>query len=135
MSVKFSDDMGELEEAVDLGGPRREFLRLLMHSLEQSPIFEGVEGVKKLALSSKEGNTESILECILAFATGSSTVPPVGFCPEPSLEFLPPQDVAAEFPIANTCVNWLRLPLLENYDNFKTNRDFAICNTQGFGIE
>lgn len=53
MSVKFSDDMGKLEEAVDLGGPRREFLRLLMHSLEQSPMFEGAEGVKNLALSSK----------------------------------------------------------------------------------
>ncbi|MGH0162566.1 UNVERIFIED_CONTAM: hypothetical protein FKN15_042949 [Acipenser sinensis] len=82
-----------------------------------------------------EGNTESSLECILAFATGSSTVPPVGFCPEPSLEFLHPQDVAAKFPIANTCVNCLRLPLLDNYENFKTNMDFAICNTQGFGIE
>lgn len=325
MSVKFSDDMGKLEEAVDLGGPRREFLRLLMHSLEQSPMFEGAEGVKNLALSSKavredlyfetgrmiavclvhggpapgffsptlfsclatgpetakpviedvadfelleklkkisdstclqnlqesteacvdylinagcfrpitrfeekdilvqdilmfqvvnrvrgpferfkegmktlgilekikqypdtffpllchkpikltadildglfhitfsidgsnrkfvesrvvafwrdclqdteEGNTESSLECILAFATGSNTVPPVGFCPEPSLEFLHPQDVAAKFPIANTCVNCLRLPLLDNYENFKTNMDFVICNTQGFGIE
>ncbi|RVE59730.1 hypothetical protein OJAV_G00191430 [Oryzias javanicus] len=33
MSVRFSDDMGVHEEAVDLGGPRREFLRLLIEAL------------------------------------------------------------------------------------------------------
>lgn len=33
ISVRFSDDMGVPEEAVDLGGPRREFLRLLIEAL------------------------------------------------------------------------------------------------------
>ncbi|XP_058233464.1 G2/M phase-specific E3 ubiquitin-protein ligase-like [Hemibagrus wyckioides] len=41
MCIKFSDDMGTTEEAVDLGGPRREFLRLLMEALSQSEMFEG----------------------------------------------------------------------------------------------
>ena len=50
ISVRFSDDMGEPEEAVDLGGPRREFLRLLMEALPQSPMFEGEEGKMNLAL-------------------------------------------------------------------------------------
>ena len=50
ISVRFSDDMGVPEEAVDLGGPRREFLRLLMEALPQSPMFEGEEGKMNLAL-------------------------------------------------------------------------------------
>ncbi|KAL7375259.1 hypothetical protein ABVT39_014430 [Epinephelus coioides] len=52
ISVRFSDDMGVPEEAVDLGGPRREFLRLLMEALPHSPMFEGEEGKMNLALDS-----------------------------------------------------------------------------------
>lgn len=44
--------MGVPEEAVDLGGPRREFLRLLMEALPQSSMFEGEEGKMNLALDS-----------------------------------------------------------------------------------
>lgn len=51
MMIKFSDDMGQDEEAVDLGGPRREFLRLLMEALMLSPMFEGGEQ-QNLALDS-----------------------------------------------------------------------------------
>lgn len=43
ISVKFSDDSGNMEEAIDLGGPRREFLRLLMQALKESSMFEGAE--------------------------------------------------------------------------------------------
>lgn len=49
ISVRFSDDMGVAEEAVDLGGPRREFLRLLMDALSKSQMFEGEEGKMNLA--------------------------------------------------------------------------------------
>ncbi|KAG7470308.1 G2 M phase-specific E3 ubiquitin-protein ligase-like [Solea senegalensis] len=52
MSVKFSDDMGKNEEGVDLGGPRREFLRLLIESMAKSPMFEGKENSKNFALNS-----------------------------------------------------------------------------------
>ncbi len=38
--------------AVDLGGPRREFLRLLMEALALSPMFEGRDGKLNLALDS-----------------------------------------------------------------------------------
>lgn len=50
ISVRFSDDKGKTEEAVDLGGPRREFLRLLTEALAQSEMFEGTEGNLNLAL-------------------------------------------------------------------------------------
>ncbi|KAJ8015789.1 hypothetical protein DPEC_G00029790 [Dallia pectoralis] len=52
MCVKFSDDLGVDEEAVDLGGQRREFLRLLIEALAHSQMFEGREGNANLALES-----------------------------------------------------------------------------------
>ncbi|XP_016115184.1 uncharacterized protein [Sinocyclocheilus grahami] len=52
ISVKFSDDSGRHEEAVDLGGPRREFLRLLMQAFKDSSMFEGNEQSQNLALDS-----------------------------------------------------------------------------------
>ncbi|XP_045919327.1 G2/M phase-specific E3 ubiquitin-protein ligase-like [Micropterus dolomieu] len=44
MLVKFTDDTGVLEEGIDTGGPRREFLTLLMKHLKDRPIFDGPEG-------------------------------------------------------------------------------------------
>ena len=42
MSVKFTDDIGVAEAAVDEGGPRREFLQLLVDCLaSDSPLFTG----------------------------------------------------------------------------------------------
>ncbi|MEQ2201570.1 hypothetical protein XENOCAPTIV_014439, partial [Xenoophorus captivus] len=52
MNVKFSDDFGKNEEAIDLGGPRREFLRLLIEALSMSPMFEGTDESKNLAMNS-----------------------------------------------------------------------------------
>ncbi|XP_049416169.1 G2/M phase-specific E3 ubiquitin-protein ligase-like isoform X3 [Epinephelus fuscoguttatus] len=67
---------------------------------------------------------------ILAFAAGCHVAPPIGFCPEPSLECQ-----RGRYPIANTCINCLKIPLPKSYDDFKRNMDFAIQNTQGFGME
>lgn len=39
MSVKFTDDYGQSEGAVDFGGPTRELLTLVMLELEQSSMF------------------------------------------------------------------------------------------------
>ncbi|XP_073318230.1 G2/M phase-specific E3 ubiquitin-protein ligase-like [Pagrus major] len=39
--VKFTDDAGSFEEGLDTGGPRREFLTLLMNHLRNRPIFDG----------------------------------------------------------------------------------------------
>ncbi|KAK5624023.1 hypothetical protein CRENBAI_019899 [Crenichthys baileyi] len=52
ISVKFSDDVGKNEEGVDLGGPRREFSRVLMETIASSTMFEGAENSKNLALNS-----------------------------------------------------------------------------------
>ncbi|MBN3294428.1 G2E3 ligase, partial [Polypterus senegalus] len=70
------------------------------------------------------------LEEILIFATGSDSVPPLGFFPEPSLEFL---HCKSKFPLANTCDCILRIPLTNNYTNFKNNMNFGIRNSPGFG--
>ncbi|XP_050950442.1 G2/M phase-specific E3 ubiquitin-protein ligase [Labeo rohita] len=285
ISVKFSDDMGHDEEAVDLGGPRREFFKLLMEALMQSPIFEGQEHQRNLALDStalredryyiaglaiavslvhggpspgflsptlftclvnglesanptlddiadtdlyekikkisecttlhdlldatqplrdylanagclrplrriedrdalvkdilmfqvihrlrgpferfrdglrtlgvldiiqKHPGTFRTLLChapeggsdrlgkILAFATGADAIPPIGFSPQPSIEFLHQDDApstARLLPMANTCINCLKLPLHISYQAFKESMEFALGNTQGFGRE
>ncbi|KAK5607304.1 hypothetical protein CRENBAI_000988 [Crenichthys baileyi] len=41
MFIKFNDDAGCFEEGLDTGGPRREFLTLLMSHLRTRPIFDG----------------------------------------------------------------------------------------------
>ncbi|KAL6457452.1 hypothetical protein MHYP_G00344150 [Metynnis hypsauchen] len=44
MLVKFTDDTGAFEDGIDAGGPRREFLTLLMNQLRDRPIFDGPPG-------------------------------------------------------------------------------------------
>lgn len=51
--VKFTDDSGLSEEAADQGGPRREFLRLLMDAIQNSSIFEGPPTARILTLDSR----------------------------------------------------------------------------------
>lgn len=81
-----------------------------------------------------EGETDTTLSNILIFATGSSGVPPIGFSPEPSVEFI--HDQQEKFSTANTCVNCIRLPTMhQTYFSVKENKDFAPCNTHGFGQE
>lgn len=41
MFVKFSDDAGSFEEAIDTGGQKREFLTIHMGILKDRPIFDG----------------------------------------------------------------------------------------------
>ncbi|KAJ8001102.1 hypothetical protein DPEC_G00187740 [Dallia pectoralis] len=57
MNVKFSYDLGRSEESVDLGGPRREFLRLMVEVLARSSMFEGSDGSQNLALDIAGRNT------------------------------------------------------------------------------
>ncbi|KAJ7991034.1 hypothetical protein DPEC_G00293050 [Dallia pectoralis] len=74
---------------------------------------------------------------ILAFATGANAIPPLGFSPQPSVDFLHelPLRQGRHLPTANTCINCLRLPVLKNFEDFKETMDFALKNTQGFGQE
>ncbi|XP_023820376.1 G2/M phase-specific E3 ubiquitin-protein ligase isoform X1 [Oryzias latipes] len=186
--VNFSDDEGRLEEGIDMGGPKREFLSLLMRRLNQRPIFDGppesrylvynstalqqypavmapllchvdkrlsaldIENLFKPDLSEAGSNKRNqeertisfwadyLLDCeesdsvitledIFMFATRVSGIPPAGLEPLPKLQFLE----SSKFPMANTCANILKLPLLENYNTFKENMTFGIRNSPGFG--
>jgi hypothetical protein len=51
--VKFTDDIGQTEDAVDTGGPTREFLTLLMDAIKNRRFFEGREDGKYLSFDSK----------------------------------------------------------------------------------
>ena len=56
ISVKFADDDGASEGAVDLGGPQREFLRLLLQASNlQSGVFQGPEDRRVLFANSLGG--------------------------------------------------------------------------------
>uniref|UniRef100_A0A3Q2WT12 HECT domain-containing protein n=1 Tax=Haplochromis burtoni TaxID=8153 RepID=A0A3Q2WT12_HAPBU len=74
----------------------------------------------------------SKLQKILAFGTGATAVPPIGFSPAPSIEFIHRGDddfsSTPIFPLANTCVNCIRLPLHVSYQLFKEKFDFALGN-------
>lgn len=50
--VKFSDDAGQREDGMDNGGPKREFLTLLMKCLRSRRIFDGPEDSKFLTFDS-----------------------------------------------------------------------------------
>ncbi|XP_052085243.1 G2/M phase-specific E3 ubiquitin-protein ligase-like [Mytilus californianus] len=51
ISVKFTDDVGIAEGAIDEGRPKREFLRMLMKKIQYLHIFEGPENRRILAYS------------------------------------------------------------------------------------
>ncbi len=51
--VKFTDDIGRTEDAVDTGGPTREFLTLLMDAIKSRRFFEGKDDGKYLSFDSK----------------------------------------------------------------------------------
>lgn len=72
----------------------------------------------------------SKLQKILTFATGASVVPPIGFSPTPSVEFFHKEDddfsSVPMFPIANTCVNCVKLPLHTAYNVFKEKIDLIL---------
>ncbi|XP_051990890.1 G2/M phase-specific E3 ubiquitin-protein ligase [Xyrauchen texanus] len=52
MLVKFTDDEGTTEDAVDTGGPKREFLTLLMDCLRTQRIFDGPANRRFLTFNS-----------------------------------------------------------------------------------
>ncbi|XP_059201469.1 uncharacterized protein LOC131981267 isoform X1 [Centropristis striata] len=88
-------------------------------------------------LQDAEEEGPSNLQKVLAFATGASVVPPIGFSPSPSVEFIHQGDddfsSTPMFPKANTCINCIRLPLHVSFQVFKEKFDFALGNTYGFG--
>uniref|UniRef100_A0A3P8RJW6 HECT domain-containing protein n=1 Tax=Amphiprion percula TaxID=161767 RepID=A0A3P8RJW6_AMPPE len=105
---------------------------------EPSPLTaDQLDDLFAIRLSPEGSNKRVVEEKILAFATGASVVPPIGFSPSPSVEFIHKGDddfsSTPLFPMANTCVNCIRLPLHASYQLFKEKFDFALGNTYGFG--
>lgn len=80
-------------------------------------------------LDCEERQAAVTLEEVLMFATGLDSLPPSGFEPSPRIEFLSD----SPFPKANTCINTIKLPLSSTYDVFKSQMDFGIQNSPGFG--
>lgn len=78
---------------------------------------------------SLEKVTAVSLEDVLMFATGLAALPPAGMTPPPRIVFL----TDSPFPMASTCTNTLKLPLLDSYSVFKTNMEFGIQSAPGFG--
>uniref|UniRef100_A0A3P9CS82 HECT domain-containing protein n=1 Tax=Maylandia zebra TaxID=106582 RepID=A0A3P9CS82_9CICH len=71
-------------------------------------------------LQEAEFENDVSLEDILVFCTGCDSIPFVTNC---------------RFPVANTCENILRIPVHAVYTTFKSDMDFAIRNSPGFGRE
>ena len=74
---------------------------------------------------------------LLIFATGLADILPLGFFPQPEIIFghqadFSGKDMTAAFPFANTCTHTLRLPVLDDYEIFKTNFIAAVSNVTLF---
>lgn len=82
----------------------------------------------------EESNASLLFSEVLAFTTGSPTVPPCGFYPDPKIEFIHFADDDSKFPTANICSCILRLPTIHtDYEKFKEALEFGIKNSKGFG--
>ncbi|KAL6466112.1 hypothetical protein MHYP_G00262450 [Metynnis hypsauchen] len=79
-------------------------------------------------LDCEEGQAAVRVEDLFMFVTGLTSLPPSGLEPVPKIEFLD-----LPFPMANTCTNTLKLPLLDSYNVFKSRMDYGIQNSPGFG--
>ena len=68
------------------------------------------------------------LESVLIFVTGLSSIPAVGFYPQPTVSFAHDlitasvgPDYVTKYPLASTCDNVIRLPTChDSYEEFKT---------------
>ncbi|XP_049325030.1 G2/M phase-specific E3 ubiquitin-protein ligase-like [Astyanax mexicanus] len=58
MLVKFSDDVGQTEDSIDTGGPKREFLTLLLDAIRTRRVFEGRSSAKYLAFNSQAADED-----------------------------------------------------------------------------
>lgn len=72
----------------------------------------------------ESGESVVTLQDILFFVTGCSSIPPIGFDPEPTIKFLP-----VHYPIGNRLLNCLELPITRTYENFKNKMEFTIRST------
>ncbi|XP_058854362.1 uncharacterized protein LOC117398677 [Acipenser ruthenus] len=94
--------------------------RDILHSIQDKELGDRLKD-RELTEAEKDFVNALRLGHILAFATGSSTIPAMGFNPNPKLSFS--HDEAKVHPIAHTCANELQLFVnnrtLANNDEFE----------------
>ncbi|XP_061854923.1 G2/M phase-specific E3 ubiquitin-protein ligase isoform X2 [Colius striatus] len=95
-----------------------------IHSLSDVNKVEGADFWIGYLQEVESGESVVTLEDILLFATGFSSIPPVGFDPEPTIKFL-----HRRYPVGNRLLNCLELPLTKTYEQFKKKMEFTIRNT------
>ncbi|XP_048341425.1 G2/M phase-specific E3 ubiquitin-protein ligase [Sphaerodactylus townsendi] len=69
----------------------------------------------------EDGESAVTLEDILMFATGTGSIPAIGFEPEPTVKF-----TNVNYPVGNRHLNCLELPVTRSYEKFKRILDFTI---------
>ncbi|XP_078811933.1 uncharacterized protein LOC105357912 [Oryzias latipes] len=89
---------------------------------------------KDWLLEVDEGSRPVTLGQILVFASGTDTIPPLGFPTRPKLVFLHWEGVPRIFPEANTCDVTLRLPLHSSYSAFVEHMESGIIQSPTFGF-
>uniref|UniRef100_A0A4X2JPI0 G2/M-phase specific E3 ubiquitin protein ligase n=1 Tax=Vombatus ursinus TaxID=29139 RepID=A0A4X2JPI0_VOMUR len=94
-----------------------------MHKLSEAQDTRAVGFWMNYLQNVESGESVVTLEDILLFATGCRSIPPVGFQPTPSIEFL-----HADYPVGTKYYNKLTLPITNTYKEFQENMDFAIRN-------
>ncbi|XP_034051581.1 uncharacterized protein LOC117532378 [Gymnodraco acuticeps] len=67
MQVKFTDDEGQTEDGVDTGGPKREFLTLLMECLRMRRIFDGPQDRKFLKFDNAGNDVRKSVLCSILY--------------------------------------------------------------------
>ncbi|XP_069772800.1 G2/M phase-specific E3 ubiquitin-protein ligase [Narcine bancroftii] len=78
----------------------------------------------------EDGSTKTSFEDILIFTTGTNNIPPISFLPSPSIKFLHSDGIIQyRFPMGQTSLNCLKLPISKTFEEFRNSIDFAICNT------
>ncbi len=65
--VRFADDNDVSEGAIDQGGPRREFLRLLMSYIHGSNLFTGDAHSKNITMESRGKQSDKIYFVLLCY--------------------------------------------------------------------
>uniref|UniRef100_A0A8C8RUK1 G2/M-phase specific E3 ubiquitin protein ligase n=1 Tax=Pelusios castaneus TaxID=367368 RepID=A0A8C8RUK1_9SAUR len=94
-----------------------------IHCLSHVNRIKGVDFWMGYLQDVEGGESAATLEDILLFATGTSSIPPSGFEPDPSVKFL-----YIKYPVGNRQLNCLELPITKTYEQFKNKMDFAISS-------
>ncbi|XP_074959371.1 G2/M phase-specific E3 ubiquitin-protein ligase [Phalacrocorax aristotelis] len=95
-----------------------------IHSSSEVNKVESVDFWMGYLQDVERGESAVTLEDILLFVTGSFSIPPIGFDPEPTIKFL-----HIGYPVGNRLLNCLELPITQTYEQFKNKMEFTIRNT------